>query len=608
MTPQIDERQLRKLLFFLLVFCYAYYFHPVLYDNATTRIALSCDLATMGTTRIDPWADFTEDKAFFRGHYYCDKAPGLSLLAVPIIRVAKVLGVGDFCGPRSFGFLQYCFSFILLGIPTAAAATLLFRALRSLSVGPSGAFMLAAAWGIGTNVFTYATHFYDHQLSALLTFGTLYFEWTRRNAGKEPSIPRLFLYGLALSLAAASEFPTALTSAIIGFYILFGLKEKRRFLWLCLGGVGPIAMVLAYNQASFGSPFTLGYFHEANQYFNREMSRGFGGVTYPRPDRFLKILFSPQRGLLWGTPFLFFAIPGFARLLRRDRALAWTVIAVTATKFLVNSSYYEVMGGYTPGPRFLVPAMPFLILAIGAWWAGAGRWARWVLSGLCLASIIIQSALNTFEPHVPLHFPSPLMSFNFPLIRLGYRPLSALTFVGIDSATAICLFAGFLLAVGAYVYYLAAPRKKLIVQTSVILLVATGFLSVYCAVGSATRPKEPYLTSFYLGIWLSQNGKLESAVRKFDDSLKLKPNSPFILSNLASTYTKMRRYREAADTYQRLTDMFPDYTRYRLSLAASEYLAGRFDACRKDLDKVLSVEPGNPAALALDAALRQKER
>jgi hypothetical protein len=37
---------------------------------------------------IDRWADRTIDKALFEGHYYADKLPGLSLLAVPVVAAA----------------------------------------------------------------------------------------------------------------------------------------------------------------------------------------------------------------------------------------------------------------------------------------------------------------------------------------------------------------------------------------------------------------------------------------------------------------------------------------------------------------------------------------
>jgi len=76
----------RPLLLFLLVFlCYSYFFHFIGREswNVSSRLNLTYALAEYGTFRIDPYHSNTGDKVFFRGHYYSDKAPGLSLLAVP---------------------------------------------------------------------------------------------------------------------------------------------------------------------------------------------------------------------------------------------------------------------------------------------------------------------------------------------------------------------------------------------------------------------------------------------------------------------------------------------------------------------------------------------
>lgn len=49
----------------------------------TSQLALTRALAT-GTARIDRWQQSTCDKAWFRGHYYSVKAPGLATAAVPV--------------------------------------------------------------------------------------------------------------------------------------------------------------------------------------------------------------------------------------------------------------------------------------------------------------------------------------------------------------------------------------------------------------------------------------------------------------------------------------------------------------------------------------------
>jgi hypothetical protein len=49
---------------------------------------------------------------------------------------------------------------------------------------------------------------------------------------------------------------------------------------------------------------------------------------------------------------------------RRHRAEANTILAVAAVYFIYNSGYWLPYGGGTPGPRFLIPALPFLAIGL----------------------------------------------------------------------------------------------------------------------------------------------------------------------------------------------------------------------------------------------------
>ena len=49
---------------------------------------------------------------------------------------------------------------------------------------------------------------------------------------------------------------------------------------------------------------------------------------------------------------------------RSHRAEANVIAAVAALYFLYNAGYWQPLGGGTPGPRFLIPALPFLALGL----------------------------------------------------------------------------------------------------------------------------------------------------------------------------------------------------------------------------------------------------
>jgi hypothetical protein len=69
------------------------------------------------------------------------------------------------------------------------------------------------------------------------------------------------------------------------------------------------------------------------------------------------------RGLLLSSPVLALAAVGLVLLWRRRlRAEAGLAAAVVLAFLLVEAGYFLPYGGISPGPRFFVPALPFLAL------------------------------------------------------------------------------------------------------------------------------------------------------------------------------------------------------------------------------------------------------
>jgi hypothetical protein len=72
-----------------------------------------------------------------------------------------------------------------------------------------------------------------------------------------------------------------------------------------------------------------------------------------------------SRGILTLTPILVVAVVGaFLRRQGRWRAEANVVLAVAAVFFIYNAGYWLPFGGGTPGPRFMIPALPFVALGL----------------------------------------------------------------------------------------------------------------------------------------------------------------------------------------------------------------------------------------------------
>jgi hypothetical protein len=84
------------------------------------------------------------------------------------------------------------------------------------------------------------------------------------------------------------------------------------------------------------------------------------------------------------------AIPGLVRLAKKDRGLAMVAAGIPVVSLLFFSHYSHVEGGYSFGPRYLVPAIAIICLGLGPMLADGAPWVRRAALALFLAGFVIQ--------------------------------------------------------------------------------------------------------------------------------------------------------------------------------------------------------------------------
>ncbi len=96
----------------------------------------------------------------------------------------------------------------------------------------------------------------------------------------------------------------------------------------------------------------MGYFHHATAIFRDvHSSKNPLGLRHPDWSRARALLWGGHRGLLFYAPIVALAIPGWAVLVaRRWWGMATVSAAAVAAVFLVNLSYPEWTGGWSPAP------------------------------------------------------------------------------------------------------------------------------------------------------------------------------------------------------------------------------------------------------------------
>ena len=398
-------------LFFALLLLYSYFIQPAA-ANALSRYDAVLAIAEQGTTRIDAYAQNTLDKGLLDGHYYSDKPPGVSLLSVPVyLGLRALLGTAGLW-PLSEVYVVYLLNFFVSALPTALLAVLLLRLWRRLGLREDAALLGAVAYGAGTLALPFATLYFGHQTSAALGFAAFYAVFTAGE--RRRPVPWLVAGGLLAGLAVVAEYPLVIVVVALGLYVLARYRRPLALAAFVAGGLPAAALLGAYNFVSFGDPLALSYrFVFVGEF--AAMHRGLFGVGAPDGGVLVALLFS-GKGLFATSPLLLLVPLGLWGLWWRGRRAEAALTATVLVLFpLYNSGYFLPFGGWSPGPRFLVPMSPFAAFAVGLALADL----RWRLLGWALVafSVLTMLAATATVPMIGEDPPLPLLDVWLPALR-----------------------------------------------------------------------------------------------------------------------------------------------------------------------------------------------
>ncbi len=438
-----------------------------------------------GTAQIDRWHWETRDKSYFAGHFYSVKAPGMAAFTLPVYKTAVALGAADLAHQAAdTAKRDRAFRWYKAGVPSIdfANTTLQGRVVRAEIerstpivwllglfgvVLPTLAMLLAVRWcadrvapgkgtiaavllGAGTLVLPFSTLFFPHAIAAALGFAAFAVLWRERE-----SAPRLWLVsaaGLLAGLAVTTEYPMAFVGAIVGLFAISRGDVWQRGLVYAGGVLAGVAPLFSYNLWAFGSPTHFSY-----EYAVAEQGRsghdaiglndgGFFGIGMPNVANAFDLMLS-TKGLLVISPVLALSLVGIVLMHRRGRrAEAWTIGGVLATYVVYVSGYWLPFGGGTPGPRFLIPALPFLAVAL----APAARRFPATTLALAVPSVLTMAVATVTLPMIG----NGDVGLWVHILSLGRFEHTVLTALGAGNGwlalTPFLLALGAALALGAY--------------------------------------------------------------------------------------------------------------------------------------------------------------
>ena len=370
--------------------------------NEMTRWATAAAIVETHTFEITPLLPLLggnafEDASEVDGRVYSNKAPGAAIAGLPAYAIARAI-----VGPPSAGTMRVTANAMRLlaaTLPLLLLAWTMARAAGKLGATKERIDVAVLALLFATPLFAYGLLNFSHVLTATALFGAWVLLFVE---------PNEYAAGALIGLATVSEYPCAIAGVVL---IACAWRRAPKVI---IGGL-PFAIALAiYNKLLFGSAFALSSGNERNAQFRAMAREGIFGIGIPQVTTLAKLLFDPARGLFVFAPILLVALvalPRARRAMTGEAFAALVIVPIALTIFYAG--YPNWHGGWSIGPRYLVPAIPFLLFPLVF---AASSIVEWLALGASIAAVV--PVALTF-PFPDRSFAAPWSTLALPLLRDG---------------------------------------------------------------------------------------------------------------------------------------------------------------------------------------------
>ncbi len=399
-----STRRITVLGLLLLGLLYAWAGPGLVSSNDGSHLALARALVLRGETTLGDEVALTlwVDRARREGRNYSDRPPGTALLAAPAVRLGAALDPGllDTSLRTKEVMVQpaaprYAETYVarvtrhrkrappLLVLQGTAAMLSLHCAavgvfgvlgvlllLRRRGASPAAQGFAAVGLGLACLWGPYSTVLFSHVTAgaaAIWTVLGLEAGLGEPSDSDEPRVARLPLLGAGLCAgwAASADYLVGVLVLGLGLAMVSPRRWPAVAPWVLLGALPVLGVTLAYHDAAFGSPWSLGYDHHANFEFARERVSTFSGN--PLWGLWAQWGAGEGAGVLVLAPVMLVGLIGL--LTGPERR--WLVGALPW--ILLIAAHRTPTGGAAEDHRYLVPLMPLLAVGLGRAWS---RWAE----------------------------------------------------------------------------------------------------------------------------------------------------------------------------------------------------------------------------------------
>lgn len=358
----------KVVLFFLTLIAHSYFYHGSFWNQNSRLdgiyVFVEPGYPETGTFKIDRFVPDpvkgvnTGDWAKYADHYYSNKAPGSTIIGIPIYFLLyhgeKLFGV-DPASPEYYNvavYNAYVLSVFGGALWTAIACVCLFAIRKRIFDSTIDAVFVAGIYSFGTLVWPLDTMYWGHPLVAALLILSQFFIFGRKKS-------QYILAGIFAGAAVFTDYIVVISLILTFSFLVLSSKHRRHFFWFALGTLPFVSALLLFQKINFGSFITTAV-SLSNPIFGGAKFNAFSWSV------FAKLLFSAKHGIFLHMPVLILAAVGlFQKKNRNERAAFWSLQALS---YIVAISCYSIWhGGLVVGARYLVPSIPFLCLLIPCW-------------------------------------------------------------------------------------------------------------------------------------------------------------------------------------------------------------------------------------------------
>ncbi|MBW3607389.1 MAG: hypothetical protein KY463_03375 [Actinobacteria bacterium] len=371
--------------------------------DGNSMLAVAQSIVHDGSLAVPPELGVRGDDGMHYSKY------GLLLPLLSVLPVLLAQPIGALTG--RVDLVEAAAAASIMPLVAGALAAALFLLGRRLGAPRPAAALVGAGIVLGTYLLPYGRDFFTEPLVALGLVVTV----ERALAGREQQA--------ALALAAAvlaRPQSAAFAPLLLGFLALRGAGLRALARTIPPLAVAAIVTV-AYNVFRFGDALEFGYRPPVDPGFTTPLLEGSAGL-----------LFDAEKSLVLFAPALVLAPFAFVTLWRRARLTAALLLAMFALTFVLAATWHSWQGGWSWGPRLVIPGVALVLVALGPW-IGARRRRMQLAGALFALGFVLSFSAVLAPPGMQLIDREP--GTVGPQIVRQYRELPRLTKNSIAAAT-----------------------------------------------------------------------------------------------------------------------------------------------------------------------------